>query len=133
MHRADYQRVLVEEVGRLGAQIRLNCDVVGVECNDIAPVVILADGERITGDIVVGADGIRSSVRQGILGYIKEPEESGDLAYRITIPRELLENETDPFVSGIINRKTNAIWWGPDMHVVIYGIRHEKSVNLVLM
>lgn len=67
-----------------------------------------------------------------MLGYVKEPEESGDLAYRVTLPRELLENEEDTFVSDIVNKQTSAIWWGPNMHVVLYSIRRGDVANLVL-
>ena len=133
MHRADYQRVLVDEARRLGAQLRLGADVVKVECNNRRPSVILGDGEEITADIVVGADGLRSEVRTSVLGYVQEPKESGDLAYRITIPRELLENESDPFISGVVNDKVNAGWWGQNSHVVLYSVRADQMANLVLM
>lgn len=133
MHRADYQRVLANEARRLGANLRLDCDVVKVECNELRPAVVLASGERLEADVVVGADGLRSEVRTAVLGYVKEPEESGDLAYRITIPRELLESEPDPFVSGVVNDSVSAIWWGEDRHVVLYAVRGDQMANLVLV
>lgn len=133
MHRADYQRVLADEAQRLGAHLRLGVDVVEVECNDQNPSVTLAGGERLVADVIVGADGLRSGVRTSVLGYVKEPEESGDLAYRITIPREMLENDPDPFLSGIVCNKTNAIWWGGNSHVVLYSVRGEQMANLVVM
>lgn len=133
MHRADYQRVLVEEARRLGADIRLGCDVIDIQCGKQSPVVKLASGETITGDVIVGADGLRSLVRTHVLGYVKHPEESGDLAYRITIPRQLLEQEQDPFIQRVINEKVNAIWWGNNSHVVMYGVRGDKVINLVLV
>jgi salicylate hydroxylase len=132
MHRADYQNVLATEARRLGAEIRLNCDVVSADC-DYPPSVVLASGERLHADIVVGADGLRSSVRTAVLGYVKEPEESGDLAYRITIPRELLEGEKDPLIGSVINENASVIWWGPGFHVVLYAVRHAKIINMVLM
>ena len=76
---------------------------------------------------------MRSEVRTAVLGYVKEPEESGDLAYRITIPRELLENDEDPFIAGIVNDKVNAVWFGQNMHVVLYSVRGDQMANLVLM
>lgn len=111
MHRADYQRVLVDEARRLGARMRLGCDVVEVQCHDLDPSVTLANNEKITADVIVGADGLRSQVRTGVIGSVKEPKESGDLAYRITIPRGLLENDPDPFINGIMNDSLNAIWF----------------------
>ena len=133
MHRADYQRVLVEEARRLGTEIRLGQDVARIDCNDVHPVIHLANGGTMTADVVVGADGLRSIVRKSVLGFVKEPEESGDLAYRVTIPREDLLDEQDPFIQGVIHRKLNAIWWGQNMHVVMYGVRGDEIVNLVLV
>ena len=91
----------------------------------------LSNGEQLEADAIVGADGLRSVVRTSVLGYVKEPQESGDLAYRITIPREDLENDPDPFIRGILASKTNAVWWGNGMHCVLYGIRSDTMANLV--
>ncbi|TKA67890.1 hypothetical protein B0A49_05472 [Cryomyces minteri] len=60
LHRADYHRILVDEAARLGAQMRLGCDVVHTECSDRSPCVRLSTGEEIVADVVVGADGLRS-------------------------------------------------------------------------
>lgn len=109
MHRADYQRVLVEEARRLGVKIELGCEVVDVKC-EYPPEVLLSDGRRIEADVVFGADGLRSQVRTSVLGYVKEPEESGDLAYRITIPRDRLENDPDPFIRDIVGKGLTAVW-----------------------
>lgn len=132
MHRADYQRVLVEEAERLGVEIRLGCDVVSVKC-EYPPEARLADGQVVVGDVIVGADGLRSSVRTAVLGYVKEPEESGDLAFRITIPRKELENDPDPTIREIVKKGETGIWWGPNQHVVSYSVRNYELANLVLV
>ncbi|KAF7187982.1 FAD-dependent monooxygenase OpS4 [Pseudocercospora fuligena] len=132
MHRADYQRVLVEEARRLGVKIELGCEVVDVKC-EYPPEVVLSDGRRIQADVVVGADGLRSQVRTSVLGYVKESEESGDLAYRITIPREKLENDPDLFIRDIVGKGLTAVWWGPNRHAVLYSIRNHEMANLVLI
>ncbi|KAK5121198.1 hypothetical protein LTR85_005682 [Meristemomyces frigidus] len=133
MHRAEYQRILAEEARRLGTEIRLGQDVQSVDCSDETPTVHLAHGETIVADVIVGADGLRSVVRTSVLCYVKEPEESGDLAYRVTIPRGDLLNEADPFIQGALHGKTNAIWWGENMHVVLHTVRGDEVVNLVLV
>lgn len=133
IHRADYQRVLAEEARRLGAEIRFNCGVAQVHCSDTKPVITLSTDEKISADVVVGADGLRSAVRHSVLGHIKEPEESHDLAYRITIPRAALEDETNERIRDVLDGSANCLWWGGDMHVVLYTIRGGKEVNLVLV
>lgn len=109
MHRADYQRVLVDEARRLEAEIRLGCEVVDVHNRDASACVRLADGEVVEGDVIVGADGLHSQVRTAVLGYVEEPVESGDLAYRITIPRELIEKDADEFISSIVSDHSERI------------------------
>ncbi len=110
MHRADYQRVLADEARRLGAKFRFDSDVVRIDCGDGRAAVTLENGERLMADVVVGADGLRGNARTFVLGYVKEPDGSGDLAYRITIPREKLENDPDPFVRSVVNDSTSAVW-----------------------
>ena len=109
MHRADYQRVLVSEARRLGAEIRLGCDVSSVEATKDPAYVCLANGDVVEGDVIVGADGLHSQVRTTVLGCVKEPIESGDLAYRITIPREMIENDPDDFVRSIVSDHSERI------------------------
>jgi salicylate hydroxylase len=60
IHRADYQKVLVEEARRLGVEIRLNAGFVDVQHGndtEMETKVILKDGEVVAADVVIGADG----------------------------------------------------------------------------
>lgn len=59
IHRGDYQNVLLEEALNSGTDILTDADVTGVEDNRASgkQIVSLKDGRRITGDVVVGADG----------------------------------------------------------------------------
>ena len=47
--------MLLEEASKLGAKLRFGCAVKRV--NFETPSVILDDGEEISGDVVIGADG----------------------------------------------------------------------------
>lgn len=58
IHRQDYHAVLLQEAQRLGVDIRLNANVTDLDFK--AAEVILADGEKLKGDVVVGADGGRT-------------------------------------------------------------------------
>lgn len=132
MHRADYQSVLLHEARRLGATISLSCEVTSLHPSSPNLSVTLASGERIPADIIVGGDGLHSATRTAVLGYEKHPEESGDLAYRVVLPREKLLEEEDEFFGDVVLKKTSAIWFGPGMHVVLYSIRGGDLANLVL-
>lgn len=46
-----------------GAELRLGADVVAVHEEPGRVVAVLASGEQVTGDVLVGADGVRSRVR----------------------------------------------------------------------
>lgn len=68
-------------------------------------------------------------VRDEVLGYHKEPSETGDLAYRATIPRERIEEIQEPFLEESALRG----WIGPHQHAVLYPVRNKACFNLVLL
>jgi len=55
-----------------------------IEQNDVGVTAIFADGERVTGDMLVGADGIRSTVR-GLCAPDSQPRYAGYSAWRALI------------------------------------------------
>lgn len=56
IHRADYHGMLWREASRLGAVVRLSAEVVGVDSGG-STCAVLDSGERVYGDVVIGADG----------------------------------------------------------------------------
>ncbi|KAA8646339.1 hypothetical protein EYZ11_009901 [Aspergillus tanneri] len=127
MHRADYHNVLLKEAKRLGAVVQLNSEVVAVDIANSS--VLLASQERVYADIIIGADGLRSVVRDELLGYHAEIIESGDLAYRATIPKERVKHLQDPVLEELSVR----VWLGPRQHAVLYPLRNGATFNLVLI
>lgn len=76
-----------------------------------------ADGSQAEADLVVGADGVHSVVREILLGREK-PHFTGRVAYRATFPAALLDGaEIDDC----------AKWWGPDRHIVIYYVNPRRD------
>ncbi|PSK46164.1 ubiquinone biosynthesis monooxygenase COQ6 [Elsinoe australis] len=133
IHRADYQRVLADEAVRLGAEMRFGANVVHVECTE-TPFVRLEGGEKIHADLVVGADGIGSVVRDfvydGELPFVSR----GEVAYRAVIPRSKLEALDDD----VYGRLTAGgammwIWSGPGTHATAYPVRNDSVFNLVVL
>ena len=109
--RPDLHRVLVEAlppgVLRLGARVeRIEQGVGGVTLST-------ADGGRIRADAVVAADGIRSNLRQQVVGA-ESPVFSGTVVYRGVVPRE--------DVAGLHPEGLNFYWLGPYRHGVSYWI-----------
>ncbi|KAJ6506253.1 hypothetical protein C8R47DRAFT_1101678 [Mycena vitilis] len=111
-------------------KLRLNSKVVSVNSN--AAYVTLANGETICGDLVIGADGIKSVVRDTVIGGPSEPPiHTGDSAYRAVIPTA--EMLADPDLKGIVESSEMISWMGPAKHIIGYCIRGKTEYNLVLV
>ncbi|KAG0652763.1 Oosporein biosynthesis 4 [Hyphodiscus hymeniophilus] len=132
IHRADYQNLLIEEVLRQGADLRMGAEVVDVTFG-ASPTVTLRNGQILDADVIVGADGLWSHLREQVLGHPNPPEETGDLAYRGTFSRTQLENFQDPIVDAIINDNKQHLWMGPGKHCSFYPVRGGTEFNLVLL
>jgi 2-polyprenyl-6-methoxyphenol hydroxylase-like FAD-dependent oxidoreductase len=74
-----------------GARIRIGLTIDSLQQSDDSVEVFLSNGERAIYDLVVGADGIRSRVRQLVFGREFEPRFTGLSAWRHTTsrPRDL--------------------------------------------
>ena len=80
------------------------------------------NGERITTDALIGADGIHSTVRELLFGPAN-PHFTGCVAYRGLIPAERVKH---------LNVEVNAQrWLGPGKHIVIYYVAAKRLLNFV--
>ena len=79
-------------------------------------------GARAEADLLVGADGIHSTVRRLLLGP-EQPEFTGCIAYRGLIPAERLCRLDLPVEANI--------WMGPGKHVVAYYVAAGRLFNFV--
>lgn len=66
INRAELQAALIEAVG--ADRVHMGSEVVGVEQDGDRAAVVLADGTRSAGDLVIGADGIHSVLRDRVAG-----------------------------------------------------------------
>jgi 2-polyprenyl-6-methoxyphenol hydroxylase-like FAD-dependent oxidoreductase len=57
---------MLDEAERRGVDVRRGAEVTAVESDSARAVVTLSTGERLSADLVIGADGVRSRVRQAI-------------------------------------------------------------------
>ncbi|KAI1208281.1 FAD binding domain protein [Annulohypoxylon truncatum] len=128
IHRADLQEALVNRAKFLGVEIRLGADVQHVDFKRAA--VTTQDGRTVQGDLILGADGLWSRTRSFLLGRQLSPKPTGDLAYRIILN---LEEVQDPELRELIAKPSVNLWIGPESHVVGYSLRQGKTYNLVLL
>ncbi|HXV91988.1 MAG TPA: FAD-dependent monooxygenase [Pseudonocardia sp.] len=85
MLRARLQRVLLDEARACGVGLRTGTAVTGYTDHGAHVELLLAEGEPVTGDLLVGADGLRSAVRRQLLAD-GEPSYRGYSAVRGTGP-----------------------------------------------
>lgn len=122
IHRADYISVLYEALKNLPpVHIRFNAKAVDYVNSDMGVIVTLSDGEKISSDLLVGADGIKSIIRTQMHGAIAA-DFTGHVAWRCTVPLKSLKHLPPP---------TACAWLGRGMHAVTYRIEGGKRVNFV--
>lgn len=128
VHRADFHRMLYEAV-EPHCNIRVDCRVVSLDTSK--PSVTLASGEVISTDLIIGADGLKSTCREYVVGGSDHPQPTGDSAYRALIPAEKLLQDDD--LKSLVENTESIIWMGPRGHIVGYNIRAKKEYNLVML
>jgi 6-hydroxynicotinate 3-monooxygenase len=94
----------------------------GKKLCDLAPsraAVRLAfeDGDQGQADLVIGADGVNSKVRDVLLGAEK-PRYTGHIAHRAIFPASLL--------NGLPIRACTK-WWGPGNHILVYYMTQARE------
>jgi salicylate hydroxylase len=120
MHRADLQRVLLKSLP--DGVVRPSASVAQVGQDDNQAVAQLDSGERVTGQVLIAADGIRSRIRALLFGD-QHARYSGFAVYRSLLSRheDLSDLDVPPFSN----------WLGPDKHLVHYWVRRGELLNIV--
>lgn len=119
IHRAELQRILSTEVGM--ENIYLNKCLTDIDDSGDCAVLHFKDGSRAEADLVIGADGVRSAVRQWMLGY-DDYLYSGYSAFRGIVPIEMLPNLPDPTAI--------QFWMGHGCHLLHYPIGGDRSGDI---
>jgi len=123
VYRPDLLSALSDGVEALDPEaIVLDARVDRFEQDEDGVILYLADGRSFRGDALIGADGVRSRIREQLWGGAA-PEFSGMVAWRGVIPMENLPEHLRVMVGNT--------WIGPGGHVVNYPLRGGKIMNLV--
>ncbi len=118
-HRADIHAMLREAVADV--PLRLSAHCVGAETVNGTAVARFADGTQAEADIVVAADGIRSTIRAQIFGA-DAPRFTGMMAWRAMVPMACVPTRVGPAGSVALARGEYVGWIGPNGHVITYPI-----------
>lgn len=123
IHRADLHRVLLSACASLPT-VRLiqNADLIDFASSDDRVVAVTLDGRKFEGDLLIGADGLRSRVRERLIGT-SEPDPTGYVAHRSVVP---IGEVGDDFP-----RSDVILWAGDRFHMVNYPLRNHTVMNIV--
>lgn len=123
IHRGDLHGLLLTELTRRG-EVALNLDsaVTSFEQDDKTVTLQLHNGAHVQGDLMVGADGGWSRVRQQLLND-GLPQATGHLAYRALVRQSSLPQS--------LRSQQVTAWLGPRLHMVQYPVRRGEWLNVV--
>lgn len=123
IHRADAHNELFRRCLDVDRDMFvLGAKLVDVESLGSQAVAVFDSGAKVTADLLVGADGVRSTVRDRVFGA-GDVEFTGQMAWRGLIPSEKLPDWATEAVSHN--------WIGPGRTFVSYPIRGQNLVNFV--
>jgi salicylate hydroxylase len=120
VHRADLIEILSRAAKFAGVTVRLGARVSAYVRDVDGLRVGLDTGAIIPCDLLVGADGVRSTVRRQMLGE-QEPRYTGAVAWRMTVPADVAPDLPHAAI----------VWAGPGRHAVTYRIRRNELINFV--
>lgn len=123
IHRADIHLSILEAVREHPLiQFRTNTQVKKIAQDETGVTVIDQHGEQYRADAVVGCDGVKSAVRDALIG--DAPRVTGHVVYRAVVEADNMPPDL----------KINApvVWAGPHCHLVHYPLRGGQQYNLVV-
>ncbi|KAJ7485861.1 FAD/NAD(P)-binding domain-containing protein [Mycena latifolia] len=134
-HRVDVH----EELKRLAtgpdgvgepAKLTLGAQVVG--CDPLAGTITLKDGQVVHADLIIGADGIHSTIRTHILGHPESAPATGISAFRFFFKMSKLEghDEFNWFTKGVSGGRIVTCQEDPNRRVFLCLCRDGAIVNV---
>lgn len=119
IHRAELQRILSTQIGM--EKIHLNKRLENIDDTGEKVLLKFKDGSTAEADMVIGADGVRSSVRNLMLGY-EDYIYAGYTAFRGIVPIDKLPSMPDPTAI--------QFWMGEDGHCLHYPIGGDRKGDI---
>jgi len=123
IHRADIHLSILEAVQRDPLiSFHTSTQIVEVRQDGAQVEVTDAQGRRYRGDALVGCDGVKSVVRERMVG---DPARvTGHVVYRAVVERDNMPEE--------LRINAPVLWAGPRCHLVHYPLRGGQQYNLVV-
>lgn len=123
IHRVDIHATVWEAVlTHPGVEYRTSTHIVDIRQTPDDVTVFDEQGNSWTADILVGCDGVKSVVRQSLLG--DAPRVTGHVVYRAVIDCDDMPDD--------LRINAPVLWAGPHCHLVHYPLRGGQQYNLVV-
>ncbi|TMI99165.1 MAG: hypothetical protein E6G97_23710 [Alphaproteobacteria bacterium] len=119
-HRAELLDVLLSGLDQ--NDVKLGARVVQIDQDANGVTLTLSDGETAQGNLLIGADGIHSTVRAQLFGR-ELPRYTGNVAWRGLVPAERVAHLDLGSVVGV--------WMGPNRSIVQYYVSAGKTFNWI--
>ena len=124
VHRGDLHGVFLKAcLAHDLIELRTSAEVVDYAQDGTSVTAVLADGSRVTGTALIGADGLWSNIRNRVVGD-GAPRVSGHTTYRSVIPTDEMPED--------LRWNAATLWAGPKCHIVHYPLSGWKQFNLVV-
>jgi len=124
VHRGELHGILVRSCQvHESITLRTDCDVIGYEQAGGTATAVLSSGDRVTGRVLIGADGLRSRIRQQMVND-GAPRVAGHTTYRSVIPTEQMPED--------LRWNAATLWAGAKCHLVHYPLSGWKVFNLAI-
>jgi salicylate hydroxylase len=120
-HRADLLDALASGLNH--SAIHLGHRLKGAEERSDRVVLAFANDTRVEAEFVIGADGVRSMLRQALYGE-DSPTYTGQMVWRALL-------NTSEVPAEVLEPVGHTQWVGPGCHLLAYHIRRGKLVNIV--
>jgi 6-hydroxynicotinate 3-monooxygenase len=120
IHRADLHQLLQSALAP--GTIRFGHKIAGIDETANGVTLSFENGAVVEADLAIGADGIRSKVREIMLGF-EEPRFIGRIAPRAVFPADRIKG--DPI-------RDCTKWWAPDRHVLAYYMTARRDEVYVM-
>jgi salicylate hydroxylase len=127
VHRADLHGLLCEKLA--ADSIRLDAQCTQVASMKGGAAATFADGSAVEADVIIGADGINSAVRESLIGP-QPARYTQQMAWRCIVPIACVPTEVGPRRAVAVGRDEYVGWIGPDGHVICYPIRQGELCNI---
>ena len=115
MHRGDMHALLIEAVD--AKSIHFGKRLTGLAQDARGVRMAFADGGTASADVVIGADGVFSYVREWMFGP-QDPIYTGYIGHRASIPAKNLKP---------LSFEDHAKWWAPDRHLIVYFLTNKRD------